>query len=116
MTNRDYIMNISVKDFINEYCLQVGYTEKDFVRLMMILFKADDDRVNEWLDSEMIGGRKLTNAERIKSRSIEELTYFFSREIFKECDDCPAYMYCTSNCSCQGAVKKWLESEVLDNA
>lgn len=82
MTNRDYIMNISVKDFINEYCLQVGYTEKDFVRLM-ILFKADDDRVNEWLDSEMIGGRKLTNAERIKSRSIEELTYFLAVKFSK---------------------------------
>lgn len=82
MTNRDYIMNISVKDFINEYCLLVGYTEKDFVRLM-ILFKADDDRVNKWLNSEMIGSRILTNAERIKSRSIEELADFFSREIFK---------------------------------
>ena len=82
MTNRDYIMNISVKDFINEYCLLVGYTEKDFVRLM-ILFKADDDRVNKWLNSEMIGSRILTNAERIKSRSIEELADFFSHEIFK---------------------------------
>lgn len=37
MTNRDYIMNISVKDFINEYCLLVGYTEKDFVRLMNLI-------------------------------------------------------------------------------
>lgn len=111
MTNRDYIMNISVKDFINEYCLLVGYTEKDFVRLM-ILFKADDDRVNKWLNSEMIGSRILTNAERIKSRSIEELAYFFSREIFKKCEDCPAYIYCTGDCSCQEAVKKWLESEV----
>lgn len=110
MTNRDYIMNISVKDFINEYCLLVGYTEKDFVRLM-ILFKADDDRVNKWLNSEMIGSRILTNAERIKSMSIEELADFFSREIFKKCEDCPAYMYCTGDCSCQEAVKKWLESE-----
>lgn len=110
MTNRDYIMNISVKDFINEYCLPVGYTEKDFVRLM-ILFKADDDRVNKWLNSEMIGSRILTNAERIKSRSIEELADFFSREILKKCEDCPAYMYCTGDCSCQEAVKKWLESE-----
>lgn len=110
MTNRDYIMNISVKDFINEYCLPVGYTEKDFVRLM-ILFKADDDRVNKWLNSEMIGSRILTNAERIKSRSIEELADFFSREIFKKCEDCPAYMYCFGDCSCQEAVKKWLESE-----
>lgn len=60
MTNREYIMNISVRDFINQFCLSVGYNEIDFVRLM-ILFKADDDRVNEWLDSEMIGSRKLTN-------------------------------------------------------
>lgn len=82
MTNRDYIMNISVKDFINEYCLLVGYTEKDFVRLM-ILFKADDDRVNKWLNSEMIGSRILTNAERIKSRSIEELADFLAVKFLK---------------------------------
>lgn len=50
----------------------VGYNEIDFVRLM-ILFKADDDRVNEWLDSEMIGSRKLTNAELIKASNIEEM-------------------------------------------
>lgn len=123
MTNRDYIMNISVKDFINEYCLPVGYTEKDFVRLM-ILFKADDDRVNEWLDSEMIGGRKLTNAERIKSMNVEALAEELDILITEfggavPCAACAGEKditgnYCCADFSydCRQGVVKWLESEV----
>lgn len=115
MTNRDYIMNISVKDFINEYCLPVGYTEKDFVRLL-ILFKADNEKINKWLDSEMIGGRKLTNAERIKSMTTDELTIFLYNAIhnnqscqmciFNQIPSCSAF-------SCKEGYKAWLQCEAV---
>lgn len=113
MTNRDYIMNISVKDFINEYCLPVGYTEEDFVRLM-ILFKADNEKIHKWLDGEMIGGRKLTNAERIKSMSLEEMAAFVEAAGRNTCHKICVYRQGDENCKkmpCETGIKHWLESE-----
>lgn len=126
MTNLEYIMNISVRDFINQFCLSVGYNEIDFVRLM-ILFKADDDRVNEWLDSEMIGSRKLTNAELIKASNVDEMAQILADISMNggyevPCSVCAGERttpdnHCCADFSddCMQGVVKWLESEAEEN-
>lgn len=54
----------------------------------------------------------MTNYERIKSMSIDEMTDYFN-EIF-DCPNCPNDMYlCESNgYVCTKYIKRWLESEV----
>lgn len=54
----------------------------------------------------------MTNYERIKSMSIDEMADYFN-EIF-DCTNCPNDMYlCESNgYVCTKYIKRWLESEV----
>lgn len=62
----------------------------------------------------------MTNYERIKNMSIEQLANCISK--FAQCDNCLAEEFCNkiNNCdidnlvimSCEQRLKKWLESEV----
>ena len=57
----------------------------------------------------------MTNYERIKSMSIDEMADYFN-EIF-DCCNCPNDMFlCESNGNvCTKYIKHWLESEVKEN-
>ena len=89
----------------------------------MILFKADNEKIHKWLDGEMIGGRKLTNAERIKSMNVEALAEELDILITEfggavPCAACAGEKdttgnYCCADFSddCRQGVVKWLESE-----
>lgn len=59
---------------------------------------------------------KMTNYERIKSMSVEELADFLeyiSRTA--DCSCCPAYNFCELNIDCDELIKQWLLQEVTDN-
>ena len=58
------------------------------------------------------GGFEMTNYERIKSMSIDEMADYFN-EIF-DCCNCPNDMFlCEGNgYVCTKYIKQWLESEV----
>lgn len=59
----------------------------------------------------MIDGHidKMTNFERIKSMSIDEMAEFIYEHCC--CDDCSLPTSCLDK-NCKKCVKKWLESEV----
>ena len=59
----------------------------------------------------------MTNFEKIKNMSFEEMAKWFAIEIGGECYSCPACDYCimTIGTSCQERIKQWLESEVEEN-
>ena len=75
--------------------------------------------------ARMARGEKLTNYEKIKSMSVDEMAEFLEDEdnlatqycnkkccvYFEDNGDCKAYKAVKRN-SCVQAVKQWLESEV----
>ena len=53
----------------------------------------------------------MTNYERIKNMSVEEMASFLSASNYGECECCPMNY---KDCDCSGTdseVEKWLESE-----
>ena len=60
--------------------------------------------------------KKITEFENIKAMDIEKMSEFLCDNF--DCDVCPAYdaNYCTikSGAICSEAMKKYLESEVVD--
>lgn len=61
----------------------------------------------------------MTNFEKIKNMSVEELTYTMSLAI-TDCSCCPIYEFCKTNRdddshkfnTCSGMWEQWLKSEV----
>lgn len=52
----------------------------------------------------------MTNYERIKQMSVDEMAYFISEKLQGHCTfSCPCD--CSLNMSCEKAHKQWLESE-----
>lgn len=60
----------------------------------------------------------MTNYEKIKNMSVEkmaeELDYIINNDIAEctnSCYVCPATKFCKKFATCEGSIKKWLESE-----
>lgn len=60
----------------------------------------------------------MTNYEKIKNMSVEDMTVFFDNicdSILSDCSLCPAYNLCQTvdnqNNECIKNIKSWLESE-----
>lgn len=56
----------------------------------------------------------MTNFEKIKEMSIDELSSFLCRFVdveVEDCDKCPATKYCRRGCN---GFKVWLESEAKE--
>lgn len=58
-------------------------------------------------------GERMTNFERIKAMSVEEMAKCLCEMMTAECCDfsCPAREYCTPH---NNGLPRWLESEVQD--
>ena len=56
----------------------------------------------------------MTNYDRIKSMSVEEMAEFIERktEDLEICTHCPAYKMCDTHIKCGENIKQWLEQEV----
>lgn len=59
----------------------------------------------------------MTNFEKIKAMSVEEMAWRIARDIGGECYSCPAGDICimANNKGCRGVIRDWLESEVEEN-
>ena len=57
---------------------------------------------------DMVKGSKMTNFERIKNMTVEEMADFFDRYI--HCDNCPAHCACLHS-SCFKSFCNWLEDD-----
>ena len=61
--------------------------------------------------------KKMTNYEKLKQMSVNEITQFLFVHQFSECNDCGYYQkQCSGKYfddkSCTMGIKRWLESEV----
>ena len=56
----------------------------------------------------------MTNYDRIKSMSVEEMAEFIERmtEYLEICTVCPAYKMCDTHIKCGENIKQWLLQEV----
>lgn len=52
----------------------------------------------------------MTNGDRIRNMSDEELAIFLDDDLFSECYDCPARDVCEDDDECSDAIMKWLGS------
>ena len=58
----------------------------------------------------------MTNYERIKAMSVDEMAYFFAEMKPKGCGLCMgAYMGCIRQVSCIQSIKEWLLSNKPEN-
>ena len=56
----------------------------------------------------------MTNADRIRAMSDEELAGWLSGEFSKDCDVCPDFIYAGNCPSCSKKWLNWLKQEVND--
>lgn len=57
----------------------------------------------------------MTNFEKIKAMSVEEMAKWFD-EMSMECENCPAIKYCTvDHKTCEETIQGYLESEVEED-
>ena len=56
----------------------------------------------------------MTNYEKIKAMSVEEMAKWFEY-MPDDCSSCPAHVVCGVGLSCVDTLIKWLESEVEEN-
>lgn len=63
------------------------------------------------------GNHKITNYDRIKSMSVEEMAEFVERitEYLEVCTGCPAYKTCDTHIKCGENIKQWLLQEVSED-
>lgn len=58
----------------------------------------------------------MTNYEKIKAMSVEEMAGWFAHQIGGECYACPAGDICEmARGGCSGEIRDWLESEVEED-
>ncbi len=69
------------------------------------------DSPDEEMDRECKHYEVMSNADRIKNMSVEELAELLNN--FRACSRCPK---CGNNCFPNLNIEQWLESEVTDNA
>lgn len=58
----------------------------------------------------------MTNFEKIKAMSVEEMAEWIDETIATRCDACPAEKICTIEQSCVGTIIKWLEKGAEEKA
>ena len=61
--------------------------------------------------------KPMTNYERIKSMSVEEMAEFIEKmtEHLEICTRCPAYKMCDTHIKCGENIKQWLLQEVSED-
>lgn len=59
----------------------------------------------------------MTNFEKIKAMSVEEMAELVNDKVDSECSECPASDYCAASTFtyCYEIIKEWLESEVEED-
>lgn len=57
----------------------------------------------------------MTNYEKIKAMSVEEMARWIDETIATRCDACPAEKICGIELSCVSTIIKWLDSEVEED-
>ena len=55
----------------------------------------------------------MTNFEKIKSMTVEEMAGHINDKVDTECSGCPAFNYCAASTFtyCYEMIRKWLERE-----
>ena len=56
----------------------------------------------------------MTNYEKIKNMTVEELARFLANRNQTDCINCPCFGEVCNENSCDNALKIWLESEVKE--
>lgn len=57
----------------------------------------------------------MTNYEKIKAMSVEEMAGWLDDQVAVNCAACPAENVCGIELSCVGTIIKWLEREVEED-
>jgi len=86
--------------------------------IMALAERLENTIAKDWRDKPMANTEKVTNFERIKSMSLEEITKVlgYMAENMEDCTVCPAFEYCMSNDvedepSCTDRMEHWLKNE-----
>lgn len=73
---------------------------------------AEGGKYTAFCEMENCEGRKMSNADRIRSMTDEELATWLEK--FTDCDICPITRPNCVASGCKGAWLKWLRSEVKE--